>query len=63
MQESFFQPILPVENKTSDLRGNFREKSSFKKRSKNRKFDFTEGHNFLCEKLGIAVSVKNCSIR
>ena len=52
MQESFPQHVLPIKTKLSYLGGYFSRKiKSLKKRSKNRKFDFSEGHNFLCEKI------------
>ena len=47
MQGSLPQPILPIENKTSDRVVSERSQKDFKKRSKNLKFDFSEDHNFL----------------
>ena len=46
MQESFPQPVLPIENKISDLGRYFSRKvKKFEKRLRNQKFEtFFEGH-------------------
>ena len=55
MQGSFCQPVLSIEIKISDLGAQFlRKVKKCQKQYKNRKFDFSEGHNFLFKKLGVA---------
>ena len=50
MQRSFSHIIQSIEFKISDFEISFRKKKCFKRRSKNQKNYFSEGHNFLCEK-------------
>ena len=52
MQRSFPQPAHLIETKTAGWEGSFREKSQ-KNGQKNYKLGFSEGHNFLCEKVWV----------
>ena len=50
---SFLEHVILIENKISKMAGYFsRILKKFKKRSKIKKLDYSEGHNFMCKKLG-----------
>ena len=58
-RKQFTQPDTSIEPKNPGVAGKFSSKvNTFKKRSKNQNFDFSEGHNFLCQKMGRSRELK-----